>query len=178
MSAKPRSFDANFRLPRRAIAGFCLYLTLFGMFTLMGPGVIAAEETVLLRLEADISQRAAQQAQNAAAEIRMKLKAEDIAARVDLTANTAIKVSIKDPSQVEAALDAIDPYIGRTKIKQVADPKPHFNVAVNGGEITLTLSDHVRQTLTEKAVEQSLEVIGKRASALDLKDPDVRSGGG
>lgn len=177
MGARARLFDTNAGLARRAIASFCLFLTLFAMFTLMGPDMIAADETVQLRLEADISQRAAQQAENAAAEIRMKLEAEDIAARVDLTANTAIKVSIKDPSQVEGALDAIDPYIGRTKIKQVADPKPHFDVAVNGGEITLTLSDHVRQTLTETAVEQSLEVIRKRASALGLKDPDVRSGG-
>jgi SecD/SecF fusion protein len=126
-----------------------------------------------LQLEVDTAALRTERLTNLTEDVRTALRDQQIQFSNLTVANGSVSVRITDPSQVNAAHNALNK-LGT----QLATGARDIVVAAGPDQqLFLTLPDQALAADASKAVEQSIEILRRRIDALGTKEPDIQRQG-
>jgi SecD/SecF fusion protein len=121
-----------------------------------------------LLLAADTAELFDAETRTIAEELGPKLVAAGVTGVRPKAESGAVVVMAKKPEQLQAAAT-----VARALARDNSDGTRRFDVVIEGGQLTLTLSDSRITALTNDALERSLEVVRQRLDESGLVEPSI-----
>ncbi len=128
-----------------------------------------------LLLEVDVDSIRAERITAMVEETRVALRKARIGYQNLQGQGQTVEVTIKDPSQTEAAEAAIREALPTTA--PVAGQAPEVSVRREDNRFGLFLNDAALETAKRQAVEQSIEIVRRRIDALGTREPTIQRQG-
>ena len=128
-----------------------------------------------LLLEVDFAQVQRDKAQATIGDIRAGLRKAHIQ-YLDLGAKgDTVQVRVTDPAsrvQARSVLDAINPTLSGGSVLAVGGVK-EYDIALQGGLFTMTMTQGYKTQTHEQVLEQSLEVVNRRINEMGTREPTI-----
>ncbi|MCB2053541.1 MAG: protein translocase subunit SecD [Geminicoccaceae bacterium] len=131
-----------------------------------------------LLLQVEASDLIAERLENLRNEVRLALRKARIGHRQTVRDGQLI-VSLTDPAQEAAALEAIEPLNTDLAASGFGGPtaRTYDIQAAEGGRIRIAMTDTAREQQITSAVTQSIEVVRRRIDAMGTREPTIQRQG-
>lgn len=109
--------------------------------------------------------------------VRADLRERKIRYTKPVTTDNSVTFGVRKPEQVETAYLMMREQIGQASVGIAAGTSPDREVVLDGNKITITLTEAGIQAKIYAAVDQTIEVLGRRVNALGVTEPSIQRQG-